>query len=222
MDPSKRRAKEHNIIEAAIKVMAQNGFQRSKMEDIAKEAGITKVTLYSYFDSKDALYYAVIYRAFQALSDEFYDAVDKNKTNNGLASTKAIFAAFFSFCERNFLYSEAMLDYFSTIRSLSMKSVPSEHKEAVANSSYFNRIQDIQNLPLKLTAQEIERGKRDGSIRPDADPMLHTIQGWTMVTVYIKLLSAAGSNQSPVLNVDLASLKELSLTICETALKASK
>jgi len=220
MDPSKRRAKEHKIIDAAIAVMAQKGYQRSKMEDIAKEAGITKVTLYSYFDSKDALYYAVIYRAFQALADEFYGTIDRNKASNGLESVKAIFESFFNFCERNFLYSEAMLDYFGTIRTMSLRSVSTEDKTAIANSSYFIRIQDIQNLPLKLTAQEIERGKKDGSIRTNADAMLHTIQGWTMVTGYIKLLSATGTNQSPVLNVDLKSLKELSLNLCETALAA--
>mgnify|MGYP000548050276 CR=1 FL=1 len=33
----------------------------------------------------------------------------------------------------------------------------------------------------KLTVKEIERGKADGSIRPEIDSMLHTIQGWTMV-----------------------------------------
>jgi len=128
MDPAKKRAKEHNIIDAAIKVMAEHGFQRSKMEDIATEAGITKVTLYSYFNSKDALYYAVIYRAFQALNEEFYAAVDNNRGATGLKATKAIFEAFFNFCERNFLFSEAMLDYFGTIRTMSMKSVPAEDK----------------------------------------------------------------------------------------------
>jgi len=220
MDPAKRRAKEHRIIDAAIRIMADHGYQRSKMEEIAKEAGITKVTLYSYFDSKDALYFAVIYRAFQALAEVFYDAVDRHKSDSGLVSTKAIFESFFDFCERNFLFSEAMLDYFGTIRSMSLKAVSSEDKSAIANSSYFIRIQDIQNLPLKLTAQEIERGKKDGSIRKDADPMLHTIQGWTMVTGYIKLLSATGSNNSPVLNVNLQSLRELSLSLCETALAA--
>ena len=175
---------------------------------------------YSYFNSKDALYYAVTYRAFQALSDVFYAAVDKHKTKTGLVSTKAIFQSFFEFCERNFLFADAMLDYFSTIRTMSMKSVPPEDKVAIANSTYFIRIQDIQNLPLKLTAKEIERGKQDGSIRPDADTMLHTIQGWTMVTGYIKLLSATGSNQSPLLNVDLKSIKELSLSLCEKSLAA--
>ncbi len=218
MDPAKRREKEHRIIDAAIRVMAEHGFQRSKMEDIASEAGITKVTLYSYFSSKDALYYAVTYRAFQALSDVFYATVDDHKSKSGLVSTKAIFASFFDFCERNFLFSEAMLDYFSTIRTMSMKSVPSADKTAMANSTYFIRIQDIQNLPMKLTAKEIARGQEDGSIRPEADAMLHTIQGWTMVIGYIKLLSATGSNQSPLLNVDLKSLKELSLSLCETAL----
>jgi len=162
----------------------------------------------------------VIYRAFQALADEFYGAVDRHKSSTGLEATKAIFVSFFDFCERNFLYSAAMLDYFSTIRTMSLKSVSTADKSAIANSSYFIRIQDIQNLPLKLTAKEIERGKVDGSIRPDADAMLHTLQGWTMVTGYIKLLSATGSNQAPVLNVDLKSLKELSLSLAEKSLAA--
>lgn len=218
MDPAKKRAKEHKIIDAAIEVMAEHGYQRSKMEDIAAQAGITKVTLYSYFSSKDALYFAVIYRAFQALSDQFYAAVDAHKSATGLAATKAIFQSFFDFCERNFLFSEAMLDYFSTIRTMSMKSVPSEDKSAMTSSAYFIRIQDIQNLPMKLTATEIERGKLDGSIRQDADAMLHTIQGWTMVIGYIKLLSATGSNKSPLLNVNLKSLRELSLNLCEASL----
>ena len=55
MDVSKRRKKENNIIEAAIKVLQTSGIQQSKIEDIAAEAGITKVTLYSYFESKENL-----------------------------------------------------------------------------------------------------------------------------------------------------------------------
>ena len=88
----------------------------------------------------------------------------------------------------------------------------------VAKSSYFNRIQDLQNLPLKLTVKEMERGKLDGSVRPDIDCMLHTLQGWTMVVGYIKLLSATGKNEAPLLNVNLKSLKSLSLSFAEKAL----
>ena len=218
MDPSKRQVKENNIIDAAIEVIASNGFNKAKMDDIAKKAGITKVTLYSYFDSKENLYFAIIYRAFQALTEVFYSTIDQNKSVSGLECTKAIFESFFSFCENNFLYSEAILDYFSMIRSLSRDKAGDIDVSITTQSSYFIRIQDLQNLPLKLTVKEMERGIKDGSIRSDVDCMLHTLQGWTMVVGYIKLLSATSKNESPLLNVNLKSLKELSLSLSETAL----
>jgi len=217
MDASKRQVKENNIIDAAIQVLAGTGFQKAKMDDIAKAAGITKVTLYSYFESKENLYLAIIYRAFQALTEVFYATIDQHKNQTGLESTQAIFAAFFNFCERNFLYSEAMLDYFSMIRGLS-RSSEAKNDIPIYKSTYFIRIQDLQNLPLKLTVKEMERGKKDGSIQPHIDCMLHTLQGWTMVVGYIKLLSATGKNEAPLLNVNLKSLKSLSLGLSERAL----
>ena len=217
MTPGKRQAKENQIIDAAISVMAETGFQKAKIEEIAKQAGMTKVTLYSYFDTKDNLYIAVIYRAFQALTEVFYNTIDQHKKESGLVATKAIFASFFQFCERNFLFSEAILDYFSMIRDMSRSHHPGI-EALMASSSYFVRIQDLQNLPLKLTVKEMERGKQDGSIKKDIDCMLHTLQGWTMVVGYIKLLSATGKNEAPLLNVSLTSIKTLSLSLCEHAL----
>ena len=218
MDISKKQKKEHGIIDAAIVVFGEKGFQNARMEDIATKAGLTKVTLYSYFESKDNLYMAVMYRAFQALTEVFYATIDSNKSRSGLQSTVGIFEAFFNFCEKNFLYSEALLDYFSLIRSLSREESNNQELSPITSSSYFIRLQDLQNLPLKLTVKEMERGQEDGSIKEDIDCMLHTIQGWTMVVGYIKLLSASRKNESPLLNVNLKSLKTLSLRFAENAL----
>ncbi len=217
MDEAKRRIKENNIIEAAKVIFARDGFASAKMDDIAQEAGITKVTLYSYFMSKENLYLAIVYHAFQALTENFYATISKNKSKSGLESTIAIFRSFFQFCEKNILYSESILDYFSMVRNLSRKT--DDHStNTLEESIFFLKIQDLQNLPLKLTVKEISRGMKDGSIRKEIDPMLHTIQGWTMVVGYIKLLTASGNNESPLLNVNLKSLKTLSLRLAELSL----
>ena len=216
MDPSKKQKKEKKIVDAALDYLANHDFRSARMDDIAKAAGITKVTLYSYFDSKDNLYLAIIYRAFQALADVFYATIEENKKHSGLVSTVAIFESFFNFCERNHLYSDAILDYFSMIRTISKEN--GQAQQNITSSAYFNRLQDLQNLPLKLTVKEMERGIADGSIKPGIDCMLHTIQGWTMVVGYIKLISATRSNQSPLLRVNLKSLKTLSLEFAEKAL----
>ncbi|RPJ78250.1 MAG: TetR/AcrR family transcriptional regulator, partial [Deltaproteobacteria bacterium] len=45
--------KHHKILEAAIKVFAEQGFFRSTISQIAKEAGVADGTIYLYFKNKD-------------------------------------------------------------------------------------------------------------------------------------------------------------------------
>ena len=47
--------KEEQIIEAARKLFYQFGFKKVSMDEIAKEANVTKKTIYMYFGSKEEL-----------------------------------------------------------------------------------------------------------------------------------------------------------------------
>jgi AcrR family transcriptional regulator len=47
------------IIQAAVESFAQTGFDRTKMEDIAKRLGLSKGTIYLYFKSKEDLFLAI-------------------------------------------------------------------------------------------------------------------------------------------------------------------
>jgi AcrR family transcriptional regulator len=49
-------ARPDEIIEAALAVFGERGFARAKLDDVAQQAGVSKGTLYLYFDSKDALF----------------------------------------------------------------------------------------------------------------------------------------------------------------------
>ena len=213
MKYSKKNQKEANIILAAEHVFGEVGFKNAKMEDIAAKAGITKVTLYTYFQSKENLYLAVTYKALQLLVERYYDTIDKYKESRGIESVLAIFDAFMSFCEENYLYSEALLEYFALVRSTPDGSDNAKLTDAVKDSIYYVKLQDMHNLPFKLTVKEIERGKRDGSIFNAVDPMLSTLYGWTTVVGYVKVISASGKNATPLFNVSLKDLKELNLYI---------
>jgi TetR/AcrR family fatty acid metabolism transcriptional regulator len=48
-------AKPGQIIEAAIRVFARNGYYNSRVSDIAREAGIASGTIYLYFKTKDEI-----------------------------------------------------------------------------------------------------------------------------------------------------------------------
>ena len=47
--------KPQQIIDAAIRVFARNGFYNSRVSDIAREAGIASGTIYLYFKTKDEI-----------------------------------------------------------------------------------------------------------------------------------------------------------------------
>jgi len=52
-------AKRRQIIEGARAVFLAQGFDAASMNDIARKAGVSKGTLYVYFDSKEALFVAI-------------------------------------------------------------------------------------------------------------------------------------------------------------------
>lgn len=64
------------ILAAALRVFGEQGFSRARLEDVAHEAGVSKGTLYRYFDSKETLFRAMVRKyivsrltAFQATLD---------------------------------------------------------------------------------------------------------------------------------------------------------
>lgn len=62
-DPPRRRRKEarpQELTAAALELFTERGFAATRLEDIAARAGVSKGTLYMYFDSKEALFEAVI------------------------------------------------------------------------------------------------------------------------------------------------------------------
>lgn len=53
-------ARHDEIIAAATEVFGTAGFARTKLEDVARTAKVSKGTLYRYFDSKEALFRAMV------------------------------------------------------------------------------------------------------------------------------------------------------------------
>ncbi|WP_162606288.1 TetR/AcrR family transcriptional regulator [Jiangella asiatica] len=70
--------KEPLILDAAREVFLRRGFGSAGVDEMAAVAGISKVTLYKYFSSKEQLFLAVILRDIEAaerMSDDHLDAL---------------------------------------------------------------------------------------------------------------------------------------------------
>jgi TetR/AcrR family transcriptional regulator, repressor for uid operon len=61
------------IIESAIECFAKTGFDRTKMEDIANIAGVSKGTLYLYFRSKEDLFYGICQNNLEKIKGQLND-----------------------------------------------------------------------------------------------------------------------------------------------------
>jgi len=74
------------ILDAAMRVFRRHGFRRSSIEQAAEAAGLTRQALYHHFQSKEALFRAVIEQLFEgALAAEIAAANAAEKTGGGLA-----------------------------------------------------------------------------------------------------------------------------------------
>src|SRR5215831_12631336 len=54
------------ILDAAMRVFRRHGFRRSSIEQAAEEAGLTRLALYHHFNSKEALFRALIERLYES------------------------------------------------------------------------------------------------------------------------------------------------------------
>lgn len=56
----RKQARPGEILDAALIVFAAKGFAAARMEDIARQAGVTKGTIYLYFENKEAVFKSLV------------------------------------------------------------------------------------------------------------------------------------------------------------------
>lgn len=74
----RKDARAPEILEAALASFAQKGFAATRMDDIAAKAGITKGTIYLYFESKEAVFKALARQSVGAQIDAIADQIKAN------------------------------------------------------------------------------------------------------------------------------------------------
>ena len=57
------------ILDAALRLFSENGFDGVSMRAVAREAGVSKSNIYHHFESKEALYLAIVKASAESLSE---------------------------------------------------------------------------------------------------------------------------------------------------------
>jgi AcrR family transcriptional regulator len=69
----KPKARPEEVLDAALDQFARNGFAATRMEDIAKAAGLSKAAIYLYFASKEDVFKALVETRIVVLRDRIAD-----------------------------------------------------------------------------------------------------------------------------------------------------
>jgi AcrR family transcriptional regulator len=134
------------------------------MEDIARNAELSKGTLYTYFSNKPSLFYAVVIKGMKLLRDEFIFAKDKEIT--GLGKIRSIIQAYYDYIQINADYYRlnvtARSDRFTRI--LNSK----EPKLKIDNVKHYI---DLTKELLEIMIEVVNLGIEDGTLRKNLNLM---------------------------------------------------
>ena len=71
----RKQARPQEILDAALTCFAEKSFAAARMDDIAERAGVTKGTIYLYFENKEAVFKALVRESIGARVSEVLEHV---------------------------------------------------------------------------------------------------------------------------------------------------
>ena len=146
----RKDARPEEIITAALAVFADRGFAATKLEDVARKAGVTKGTIYLYFDNKEALFKALIRQTIVPV----------------IAKGEAI-AQSFTGSARD-LFERLVREYWRVVGETALAGIP---KLMMAEANNFPELarfyyEEVVTRGHRLMGGVLERGIKAGEFRP--------------------------------------------------------
>jgi AcrR family transcriptional regulator len=145
----RKDARPEEIIGAALEVFTERGFAATKLEDVARKAGVTKGTIYLYFENKEALFKALIRGTIVPV----------------IAQGEAIAQAFTGSARD--LFEKLVREYWRLVGETSLSSIP---RLMIAEAGNFPQLarfyyQEVITRGHRLMAGVLERGIKAGEFK---------------------------------------------------------
>lgn len=146
----RKDARPAELIEAGLREFAEKGFAGTRLEDVARRAGVSKATIYLYFADKEALFLAAVRSRVAPVLLQVEDAVDHFP-----GSTRMLLELLL-----RTVYAQ-LVD--SDLRGL-MRIIVSEGRHFPQLIEHHHR--ESITIGRRLLAKIIERGVARGEFRP--------------------------------------------------------
>ena len=150
LDEKKQAARREHILNAAQQCFARQGFHRSSMHDICREAGVSAGALYIYFSSKEDLIGGLCEREKRELAERL----------SGVARAPDFMQALAALAETYCLHQPRE----------KLRLQVEINAEALRNPAICNTVRAIDSFVLESFERLLREARDEGRISPSADP----------------------------------------------------
>ncbi len=153
MVPSKKQLvtefRTSGILQAARRVFGEKGYERATIDDIAREAGVAKGTVYLYYRSKRDVYWEALKQGILELRDDTVRRMNAARTLDEKVR---------AFITSKLEYFEAHKDFYGIYQ-------PESRKTGVHNASFQKQLDGAYLEQVRLLELAIRQDARRGAIR---------------------------------------------------------
>ncbi|MHC0037695.1 TetR/AcrR family transcriptional regulator [Pseudoneobacillus sp. C159] len=162
-----REKRKSLIVKSALECFAQKGFATTTVHDIGTRCGLSKGSIYTYFDSKEAIYLELLQQATEK------DKEDINKNFHKLRS---------SYSKINFLFDVYLhLDPFDP-QKLGTTVVFYEFTfHCTRSETFLEPITERGNFLVNLIRETLEQGQESGEFSKDIDVDVYAHKFWLII-----------------------------------------
>jgi AcrR family transcriptional regulator len=138
----------NKILNTALNLFSKHGYEKIRVEDIAKYAGISKGTFYYYFSSKDA----VLVEQFHKI-DEHYEQVFRNIPEEESAAGRLL------------AFAQAVSEYCSDVCGINVIKIV--YANQISTGKRPPIINNPERIFYRIVADIARRGKAEGLFPKD-------------------------------------------------------
>ena len=174
MNQEKQDQRKEQILKAALSVIVEKGYERSRMDDIVQSSKLSKGAIYWYFKSKKEVYLSLVDHWVKNYNSGFIENLEKHSTAS--AQLKGLFDYFMKQFDKDPAAFKILVEFWSL---------------SGRDSDFNDKLQKVYSEFLKYIVTIIEKGVNAGEFKK-VDPqitalsILINIEGLNWFTLFNK------------------------------------
>lgn len=184
-----RMRHDEEIIAAAGEVFSRLGYEAATMDAIARQAQFTKRTLYQYYTSKEALFFAVIATHYRQMMPQLQQLMAADL--HGFQKLEMLCNGFYDYCRQHPAFF-VLLGVMGRVKHPAPDVTPHQAEVTRFDQQLFHTV-----------ARIIREGKADGSIHSDLDTGKTAFSLVFLLTGLMAQLSISGASFTQTFNMEL-------------------